>query len=73
MFVAKVYGYLWLVGMAVGTVLYLTDSFDSTSTLFFGYFVSVLAGAGLLVVFPAIVSDRYFAASATTGPNDSRR
>jgi hypothetical protein len=58
MIVAKVYGLLWLLAAALGTGLYVTGSFDMTSTVLFGFFVSVLAGAALLVVFPAIMSER---------------
>ncbi len=58
MLTAKIYGLLWLFVAAAAGVFYLTGSFDSATTLVFGFIVSVLAGAGLLVVFPAVMTER---------------
>ena len=55
---AKVYGLMWLLAGLVGGGLYSTNSFDTTSSLVYGFTISVLTGASLLVVFPAMMSER---------------
>jgi hypothetical protein len=56
--VAKLYGLLWAVAAFAITGLYLTDSFNTTTSIILGFFVSVLAGSGLLVVYPALMTER---------------
>ena len=67
MMIARVYGLLWLLAAALGAGLYLTDSFDTTSSTVFGFFVSVLTGSALLVVFPAMMSERVSLRGARVG------
>ncbi|HEY8560382.1 MAG TPA: hypothetical protein VIL74_08385 [Pyrinomonadaceae bacterium] len=55
---AKIYGLLWLSVAAAAGVFYLTGSFNTAVTLIFGFIVSVLAGAGMLAVFPAVMTER---------------
>ena len=59
MLVARIYGLIWLLAAAVGAVLYFTDSFNALTTVLYGFTVSSLAGAGLLTVFPAVMSERH--------------
>ena len=55
--IAKIYGLvLFLVTAAVVTG-YLTDSFGFATTLILGFIASILAGTGLLVVYPALMSE----------------
>ena len=56
--IARVYLLFCLLAAIAGVGLYLTDSFGGTVTMIFGFIVSVLAGAALLVVFPATMSER---------------
>ena len=56
--IARVYLLLCLLAATAGVGLYLTDSFGGPVTMIFGFIVSVLAGAALLVVFPAMMSER---------------
>lgn len=58
MLLARIYGFLWLLAAFVGGGLYLSDSFNAVTSIIFGFSVALLAGAGLLVVFPAMMSDR---------------
>ena len=58
MLVARVYGVSFiLVAGAIG-VLYLTDSFTFGTSMILGFIASVLAGAGLLTVYPALMTER---------------
>ena len=59
MLVARIYGLMWLFAAAFGGVLYFTDSFNTTTSLVFGFIVTFLGGAGLLVVFPAMMAERH--------------
>ena len=58
MLMARKYGLLWLFVAAAAGVFYLTGSFNPAVTLGFGFIVSVLAGAGMLAVYPAVMSER---------------
>jgi hypothetical protein len=58
MFAARTYGLLWLFAAVAGGLLYLTNSFGLTATMVYGFAVSVLAGAGILVVYPALLHER---------------
>jgi hypothetical protein len=58
MMVARIYGLLWILAAIVGGALYLTDSFSLASSMILVFFVSVLGGAALLVVYPAMLSER---------------
>jgi hypothetical protein len=58
MLVARVYGVSFiLVAGAIG-ILYVTDSFTFGTSMVLGFIASVLAGAGLLVVYPALMTER---------------
>lgn len=59
MLVARIYGLIWLFVAAAGAVLYFTDSFNLGATILYGFIVSTLAGAGLLAVFPAVMTERH--------------
>jgi cytochrome c oxidase subunit IV len=59
MLVARIYGLIWLFVATVGAVLYFTDSFSMAMTILYGFIVSTLAGAGLLAVFPAVMTERH--------------
>lgn len=56
--IARIYGLLWLLAAVAGVGLYLTGSFNPATSMIFGFLVSILAGASLLVVFPAVMSER---------------
>lgn len=58
MMIARIYGLLWLFAAFVGGGLYLTDSFNTVTSMIFGFIVAGLAGAALLVVFPAVMTER---------------
>lgn len=59
MLVARIYGLIWLFVAAVGAVLYFTDSFNTAATVLYGFTVSSLAGAGMLAVYPAVMTERH--------------
>lgn len=59
MFIAKIYGLMWLFAAAAGGVLYLTDSFNPATWIGYGFIVAFLGGAGLLSVFPAVMTERH--------------
>lgn len=59
MLLARIYGSIWLFVAAAGAVLYFTDSFNMATTILYGFIVSTLAGAGLLAVFPAVMTERH--------------
>ena len=63
--IARVYVLLCLFAGGAGAGLYLTDSFNTIVLMIFGFFVSILAGAALLVVFPAMLSERVSSISST--------
>lgn len=42
----------------VAVALYVTDSFTFAATMILGFTASVLAGAGMLVVYPAVMTER---------------
>ena len=60
----RLYGFLWMVAAVATTGLYLTDSFNTTTSITLGFFVSVLTGAGLLVVYPALMTERVAAGAS---------
>lgn len=59
MLVARIYGLIWLFMAAIGAVLYFTGSFNSAATIIYGFIVSILGGAALLVVFPVLMTERH--------------
>lgn len=62
--IARIYGYLWILVAMAGGVLWLTNSFTTASSLVLGFVASTLAGAALLVVFPAMMSEQLSPAAA---------
>lgn len=58
MLTAKIYGVICLLFAATTGVLYLTDSITFTVFMILGFIASVLGGAGILTVYPAMLSDR---------------
>lgn len=58
MLTARIYGLLWLLVMAAAATVYLTDSFSFATTMVLGFVASVLAGTGLLTVYPALLTER---------------
>ena len=59
MLVARIYGLIWLFVATAGAVLYFTDSFNTATTTLYGFIVSLLAGAGMLAVYPAVMTERH--------------
>lgn len=58
MLITRIYALSWiLVAGAVG-VLYLTGSLTYGTVMFSGFITSVLAGAGLLVVYPVLMTEK---------------
>ena len=57
MMIAKIYTLMWVLVVTVIAALYLTDSFTFGTTIVLGFTASVLAGAGLLVVYPALMTE----------------
>lgn len=57
MLVARLYGVMWFLTAAVGGALYLTDSLTFATTMILGFIASVLAGAGILVVYPTMMTE----------------
>ena len=64
MLVARIYGLIWLIAAAAGAILFFTNSFSPAASIVFGFIVSVLTGAALLVVFPAVMTERHSPAQA---------
>jgi len=54
---ARVYFVLCLLAAVAGSGLYLGGLFSAAVTMIFGFIISVLARAALLVVFPAMLSE----------------
>lgn len=59
MLVAKIYGLIWVFAAALGTVLFVTDSFSPAMTIIYGFIIAFLGGTALLVVFPVLMSERH--------------
>ena len=57
MLIARIYGLLWLLVMAAAVTVYLTGSFNFATTMILGFIASVLAGAGMLAVYPALMTE----------------
>lgn len=57
MLLARIYGQSWVLIAAVAGAFYLTDSFTYGLTMILGFIASVLAGAGLLAVYPAMMTE----------------
>lgn len=55
--VAKIYGLMCLLVTAGAVTVYLTGSFNFATTMILGFLASVLAGTGMLVVYPALMSE----------------
>ena len=58
MLTARIYVLLWLLLTAVAVNTFLNDSFSYGTTMILGFSASILAGAGLLVVYPALLTER---------------
>jgi hypothetical protein len=58
MWALKIYGLMWLLVAAAAGVFYLTDSFTYAVTMVLGFAATALGGAGLLVVYPILMSER---------------
>jgi hypothetical protein len=58
MIVVKIYGLLWLLVMAAAVTVYLTGSLGFGTTMVLGFVASVLAGAGMLTAYPALMAER---------------
>ena len=58
MLIAKIYGLMCLLVAAAAGGLYLTDSFNFAASMVLGFAASVLSGAFLLVVYPALLTER---------------
>jgi hypothetical protein len=57
MLVARIYGLMCLFVMAGAVAVYLTDSFNFGTTMILGFIASILAGAGMLTVYPALMRE----------------
>jgi hypothetical protein len=57
MLAARIYGLLWLLVMAAAAAVYLTDSFSFETTMILGFIASILAGTGILTVYPALMTE----------------
>lgn len=58
MLIARIYALLWLFAAVLGGTLYLTDSFNTMTSIVFGFIVAALGGSALLVVFPVLMHER---------------
>lgn len=65
MLAARIYGLLWLLVTAAAVAVYLTDSFSFGTTIILGFIASVLAGTGILTVYPALMKEDVSSASRT--------
>jgi|GEM_PF-6987920 len=54
----KLYAWSWLIVTFVAAGLYLTDSFTSGTFIIWGFITHALAGAGLLVIYAALLKQR---------------
>lgn len=57
MLAARIYGLLWLLVMSAAVAVYLTDSFSFETTIILGFIASILAGTGMLTVYPALMKE----------------
>jgi hypothetical protein len=57
MMIARIYGLMWVLIAAVAGVLYLTDSFTFAAIMVLGFIASVLTGAGMLTIYPALMKE----------------
>lgn len=71
MLIARIYGLMWILVVAAAVALYLTSSFSFGMTMILGFTASVLAGAGMLVVYPALMTEDI--ASERTSSNQKKR
>jgi ABC-type nickel/cobalt efflux system permease component RcnA len=58
MLAARIYGLMCLLVMTGAVAVYLTDSFNFATTVILGFIASILAGTGLLTVYPALMTER---------------
>ncbi|MDQ3750034.1 MAG: hypothetical protein M3367_13645 [Acidobacteriota bacterium] len=70
MLIARIYGLLCLLVAAAAVAVYLTGSFTIATTVILGFIASVLAGAGMLVVYPALLTERV--SSRRSAPNAAK-
>lgn len=57
MLIAKFYGLMWLVVAGAAGLLYAAGAFTFGATITLGFLASVLAGAGMLAVYPALMNE----------------
>jgi hypothetical protein len=57
MTIAKIYGLMSLLVMAGAVAVYLTDSFNFATAVILGFIASILAGTGMLTVYPALMHE----------------
>ena len=59
MLIARIYALSWILVVGAVGVLHVTDSFTYGTAMILGFVASILAGAGLLVVYPAMLTERF--------------
>ncbi len=57
MTIVRIYGLMWILVAATAGILYLTDSFTFAAVMVLGFIASVLTGAGMLTVYPAMMKE----------------
>ena len=57
MLVAKIYAVAWLSVAGLTSLLILTGTLTSAAVVVLGFMASVLAGAGMLVVYPVLMNE----------------
>ena len=57
MLVTKIYAAAWLVMTAIAAVVFMAGTLTPAATIALGFAASVLAGAGLLVVYPVLMAE----------------
>lgn len=57
MLLAKIYAVSWVLVAGMIGIFYFTDSFTYASAIVLGFITSILGGAGLLVVYPVLMSE----------------
>ncbi len=58
MTIARIYGFMWLLAAVFTFSLYVTNTFTTTNTLLWGFFVHALAGVGILAIYPAVLKEQ---------------
>lgn len=57
MFLTKIYGISWLLVVVTAAAMFLTGTLTNVATLILGFIASVLTGAGMLVIYPALMNE----------------